>query len=121
MNKIESKKKKRIRNIAIIFFMIIVILTFFSNTIMNASLLEITAQYVTAGTITEKISGSGTVTASTVISVSSAVAGTISSVSIENGDEVKEGDLLCTIMPESTANASSETDSSYDDAFYTAV
>ena len=50
---IEEKVKKRgwIKNVAIIFLSVLLVLTFFSNTIMNHSLPEVSAQYVTLSLI----------------------------------------------------------------------
>ena len=61
----EQKVKKRewVKTAAIIFLTIMLLLTFFSNTILNRSLPEVSAQYVSSGTINAKIRGSGTVTA----------------------------------------------------------
>ena len=61
----EQKVKKRgwVKNAAIIFLAAMLVLTFFSNTIMNHSLPEVAAQYVQSGTINAKIRGTGTVAA----------------------------------------------------------
>ena len=59
----KSKKRELIKTIAIIFLVILLLLTFFSNTIMNRSLPEVATQSIVGGTINAKIRGSGTVTA----------------------------------------------------------
>ena len=61
----EEKKFKRgwVKNVAIIFLAVLLVLTFFSNTIMNRSLPEVAVQYTQSGTITAKVRGSGTITA----------------------------------------------------------
>ena len=61
----EYKPKKRdwVKNAAIIFLSVLLVLTFFSNTLMNRSLPEVATQSVTNGTITAKVRGTGTVTA----------------------------------------------------------
>lgn len=46
---------------------IMLILTFFSNTIMNYSLPEVAIQYIQSGTITSKVRGTGTVQSSSFI------------------------------------------------------
>ena len=63
MNEQVGKKRDWIKNAAIVFLTAMLILTFFSNTIMNYSLPEVSAQYVTSGTIQAKVRGSGTITA----------------------------------------------------------
>ena len=57
------KKREWVKNAAIIFLAVMLVLTFFSNTIMNKSLPEVATQYVQSGEITSKIRGSGLVTA----------------------------------------------------------
>jgi hypothetical protein len=59
------KKRGWVKNAAIIFLAVMLVLTFFSNTIMNRSLPEVAAQYVTSGSITTSIRGTGTVAAVT--------------------------------------------------------
>ena len=45
----KSKRRGWIKNIAIIFLAVMLVLTFFSNTIMNRSLPEVATQYVQSG------------------------------------------------------------------------
>ena len=61
----EMKVKNRawVKNAVIVFLVILLILTFFSNTIMNRSLPEVATQYVSGGSITARVRGTGTVTA----------------------------------------------------------
>lgn len=56
-------KRDWVKNAIIIFLAVLLVLTFFSNTIMNYSLPEVAAQYPLSTTITTKIRGSGTVEA----------------------------------------------------------
>ncbi len=95
----EEKKKKRgwIKDAAIIFLVILLVLTFFSNTIMNRSLPEVTTQYVTSGTITTKIRGSGTVVARENYDVTIDQTRKVQSVAVRSGDEVHAGDVLFTL------------------------
>ena len=57
------KKREWVKNAAIIVLAALLILTFFSNTIMNRNLPEVSTQYVSDGSINAKVRGSGTVTA----------------------------------------------------------
>ena len=59
----KSKKRELIKTIAILFLVVLLGLTFFSNTIMNRSLPEVATQSISSGTINAKIRGSGTVAA----------------------------------------------------------
>ena len=94
---IEKKKKKRrewVKNAAIIFLSVMLVLTFFSNTFMNYSLPEVAAQYVQSGTITAKIRGTGTVESGDPYNVKISETRTISSVLVKTGDKVEKGDPL---------------------------
>lgn len=62
----DSKAQNRrdwVKNIAIIFLVILLLLTFFSRTIMNASLPEVSAQYAQYATLSSAVKASGTVKA----------------------------------------------------------
>ena len=49
-----------VKNAAIIFLAVLLVLTFFSNTIMNRTLPEVATQSVTSGSITKRqLSGQG--------------------------------------------------------------
>ncbi|MBO6196645.1 MAG: RND transporter, partial [Butyrivibrio sp.] len=56
-------RKDMVKNFAIAFLSIMLILTFFSNTIMNYSLPQVATQQITSGTISPQIRGTGTVSA----------------------------------------------------------
>ncbi|HHT94458.1 MAG TPA: RND transporter, partial [Clostridiaceae bacterium] len=58
-----TKRRNIIKNIAIVFLAVMLVLTFFSNTILNYSLPEVAVQYPMYGTISSRIRGQGTVTA----------------------------------------------------------
>ena len=92
----DQKVKKRawVKNAAIIFLSVMLVLTFFSNTIMNHSLAEVAASYVQSGAINAKIRGSGTVTAMESYEVKSEQSREVLSVPVQVGDEVKVGDTL---------------------------
>ena len=89
-----AKRREWVKNAAIIFLSIMLVLTFFSNTIMNYSLPEVATEYVQSGTITEKVRGTGTITASDPYNVSISESRVISSVAVKAGEEVKKGDPL---------------------------
>lgn len=73
------------------------ILTFFSNTIMNYSLVEVSTQQVTSGQITSKVRGSGSVEASESYSVTIEETRKIATVNVKKDAEVVTGDLLFTL------------------------
>lgn len=83
-----------VKNAAIIFLTIMLILTFFSNTIMNYSLPEVATQYVQNGTITAKVRGTGNVEATDPYSVMVKDTRVISSVAVKQGDTVEKDQVL---------------------------
>ncbi len=94
MNEQVGKKRDWIKNAVIVFLIIMLLLTFFSNTIMNYSLPEVSAQYVNSGTIQAKVRGNGTVSAGDPYTVVSSDSRTIESVGVRNGDHVEKDQVL---------------------------
>lgn len=92
-----ANRKDKIKNITIIFLLVMLILTFFSNTIMNYSLVEVSTQQVTSGSITSKVRGSGAVEASENYSVTIDQTRKIATVNVKKEAEVATGDLLFTL------------------------
>lgn len=92
-----TSRKDKIKNIAIVFLTLMLLLTFFSNTIMNYSLVEVSTQQVTSDTITTKVRGSGTVEANDGYSVTISESRKIATVEVKTGAEVEKGDLLFTL------------------------
>ncbi|MBE6623502.1 MAG: biotin/lipoyl-binding protein [Ruminococcaceae bacterium] len=93
---IEIIKNKRgwVKNAAIIFLSVMLILTFFSNTILNWSLPEVSGQYAGYGQIKTAVTGSGTVTALQNYKVTVDQPRTIDSVLVREGDTVEKGQIL---------------------------
>ena len=89
-----SERKEKIKSIAIVFLSIMLVLTFFSNTIMNYSLVEVSTQGVYGGSITTKVRGSGTVAAEEGYLVTIKESRKIKTVNVKTGSEVEEGDVL---------------------------
>ena len=92
-----KERKDKIKNVAIIFLIIMLLLTFFSNTIMNYSLVEVSTQMVSNGKITSKVRGSGTVEASETYAVTISESRKIATVEVKTGDTVQTGDTLFTL------------------------
>lgn len=92
------KKRGWVKNAAIIFLSILLVLTFFSNTILNRSLPEVAVEYAQPGTITAKIRGTGTVSANESYQVTlNGQTREVRSVAVQAGDAVAPGDLLFTL------------------------
>ena len=94
MNEISRKRREWVKTAAIIFLTVMLVLTFFSNTIMNYSLPEVAAQYVQSGTITAKIRGNGVVESSDPYNVMVKQTRKVMSVAVKSGDVVQQGDVL---------------------------
>ena len=94
MKKDASNRRNIVKNIAIIFLAVMLVLTFFSNTILNYSLPEVAVQYPMYGTISSRIRGQGTVTANQTYQVYFDESRIIEEVYFRRGDIVKKGDIL---------------------------
>lgn len=93
----EKRTKSRrewVKNALIIFLSVMLVLTFFSNTIMNYSLPEVAAQYPSSTTITTKIRGSGVVEAAQSYHVIIEETRTVASVEVKAGDTIAAGQVL---------------------------
>ncbi|MBQ3160740.1 MAG: HlyD family efflux transporter periplasmic adaptor subunit [Oscillospiraceae bacterium] len=98
MNENKSTKRREwVKNAIIIFLVIMLILTFFSNTIMNYSLPEVSAQYIGGGTLSEQIRGSGTVTANQSYEMKLDETRVIAVVNVSVGDVVEKGQTIMTL------------------------
>ncbi|MCI9344449.1 MAG: hypothetical protein HFI01_16055, partial [Lachnospiraceae bacterium] len=89
-----SKRREWVKNAAIVFLSIMLVLTFFSNTIMNYSLPEVATEYVQSGTITAKVRGTGNLEATDPYSVVVTESRKIESVNVKNGDVVEKDAVL---------------------------
>ena len=92
----EVKVKNRgwVKNAAIIFLAVMLVLTFFSNTFMNHSLAEVATQSVTSGSITAKVRGTGMVESNGSYQVKAEATREIRAVMVREGQEVNQGDVL---------------------------
>ena len=90
----KASRKDRVKNIAIVFLAVLLVFTFFSNTIMNRSLPEVSGQYAGSGTISTSIRGTGTVTANMAYSVQIENTRQIRAVYVKSGDTVEAGQVL---------------------------
>lgn len=90
----ENRKREWVKNAIIIFLVIMLLLTFFSNTIMNYSLPEVSAQYLSSGNLSEQIRGSGTVEANQSYDVKIDETRKIASVEVKSGEAVTKDQVL---------------------------
>lgn len=94
------RRKDIIKNVIIVFLVVMLGLTFFSNTIQNYSLPKVAVQYIEPGTITTVIRGEGVVESGDPYNVMVKYSKTVGSINAKVGTEVKEGDLLLTLQSE---------------------
>ena len=94
------RKREWVKTAAIIFLAVLLVLTFFSKTIMNASLPEVAAQQASTGAINARIRGTGTVEASEVYNVTIKQTRKVASVLVKTGQEVNVGDTLFVLEAE---------------------
>lgn len=95
-----NRKREIIKTILIVFLIVMLVLTFCSNTIMNKSLAEITTETATSGKLTERIRGSGLVESNQSYDVKVDGNKVIDTIMIKTGQEVKKGDVLFTVGTE---------------------
>jgi multidrug efflux pump subunit AcrA (membrane-fusion protein) len=89
-----QKRKDWIKNAIIVFLVVMLILTFFSNTIMNYSLPQVVTQYIMSGSITTKVRGQGIVESGDPYNVMVKQSRKVSGVPVKVGSQVQQGDVL---------------------------
>ncbi|MBD5465555.1 MAG: HlyD family efflux transporter periplasmic adaptor subunit [Lachnospiraceae bacterium] len=94
MEEQNKTRKKHIRNLAVVFFTALLILTFCSNTIMNLALPQVTVTRLKSGTIYNKVRGNGKVEAVHNYEVKLDSQKKIVHMYISEGDTVSENQLL---------------------------
>ncbi|MBR1496972.1 MAG: HlyD family efflux transporter periplasmic adaptor subunit [Oscillospiraceae bacterium] len=102
------KKREWVKNAAILLLAALLLLTFFSNTIMNRTLPEVATTAVRSGTITAQIRGTGAVSAAKSYEVMVDQSRKVRSVLIRQGQEVKAGDVLFILDTDSEELQSAE-------------
>ena len=100
MDENARKKREWVKTAAIIFLSVMLVLTFFSNTIMNYSLPEVAIQYVQSGTVTAKIRGSGVVESGDPYNIEVTQSRKVASVAVHVGDYVEKGDVILYLADE---------------------
>lgn len=92
--KVNVPQRKWVKDAAIIFLSVMLVLTFFSSTIMNMSLPEVSGQYAGYGTVTTNVRGTGTVSANMGYGVQINESRVVKKVMVRTGDVVSAGDIL---------------------------
>ncbi|MCR5215050.1 MAG: HlyD family efflux transporter periplasmic adaptor subunit [Eubacterium sp.] len=91
-----SVRKKIVKRFSVIFFVVLIILTFFSNTIMNYSLPEVSTETVFAGSVSKKVKCQGAVEVSNDLEVTVSGKRVVKEIMFEEGDTVEVGDVIMT-------------------------
>ena len=96
-----------VKNAAIIFLAVLLVLTFFSNTIMNRTLPEVATQSVTSGSITARVRGTGTVVANGSYTVAVTLEGGTGKATVTSPAKLKSenGQMTATIVWSRSADA----------------
>ncbi|MDE6760846.1 MAG: HlyD family efflux transporter periplasmic adaptor subunit [Lachnospiraceae bacterium] len=92
----KTSRKQIIKKAAIVFLAAMLVLTFFSNTIMNYSLPEVATEPVSSGTVSNKVRVQGTVETNSDYEVTVSGSRIIKEVKVEVGDTVKKDQVLFT-------------------------
>lgn len=93
------KNRKWVKWAAVGFLIVMLFLTFFSNTIMNAALPQVQAKRVVMGTVTPEISGGGMTESAGFTQIIADTMGEVTAVYHTVGDPVYEGVELLAITP----------------------
>lgn len=96
------RKREIIKTLLIIFLAAMLLLTFFSNTIMNKSLSEISTETASSGKLTERVRGGGMVVSNQTYEVTLDASKVIEKINIKSGQKVKKDDVLFMITAESS-------------------
>lgn len=102
------RKREIIKNILIVFLIILLILTFFSNTIMNRSLPEVTSERALSGKLTERVRGTGMIESNQSYKVTLDEARKIDTILIKSGQRVEKDDVLFTVRESSAEDIAAE-------------
>lgn len=89
-----TKRREIVKTLLIIFLAALLLLTFFSNTIMNRALAEISTQKVSSGKLTERIRGMGVVEAEQSYEVTFDDNRSVEKINVKAGQKVTEGEVL---------------------------
>ncbi|MBR3533143.1 MAG: HlyD family efflux transporter periplasmic adaptor subunit [Clostridiales bacterium] len=101
MKKHESKKNSRrwVIRAMVTFLVVLALLTFFSNTIMNATIPLVVTSTATRGNLAFTNSATGQVVSDSEIKVKGLEGRTVSEVLHTNYDQVQAGDVIVTLLP----------------------
>lgn len=91
------QKRKWVKIAAIVFFVVLLLITFFSNTLRNWSLPEVSVKSVTSGTIVPIVTGNGVTQAASPENLLAEFGGKLISVDVTEGEKITAGQRLMTV------------------------
>lgn len=94
MDEKKRNRKEWVKTVAIIFLSILLVLTFFSQTIMNYSLPQVSVQYIESGSITAKIRDTGVIESSDPYNLMTSETRKVAGILVKIGDHVDKGTPL---------------------------
>lgn len=94
---IKAKNRAWVKWAATGFLVVMLLLTFFSNTIRNHSLPQVSTQRVTSGTITPELTGGGQTESAGLTQVEAPASGVVTGVLASTGDKVEKGQVILTV------------------------
>lgn len=94
-----SNRREGVKSAAIIFLAVMLVLTLFSNTIMNYSLPEVSTQMMMGGRLDYEVRGIAVVEGTDPYVVTMEKTGKLASVSVNSGDTVEAGAVLMVLEP----------------------
>ena len=90
----KSAKKNVIKIVAIVFVVVLLLLTFFSNTIMNYSLPEVSTVYVEGGSVSNKVRCQGSTELGDSVDINVSGERVIKKILVKSGDVVEKDQVL---------------------------
>ena len=94
MQQKKIKLSERTKNLIIIVLAVLVLAALIIKAVLANSGTEVSAEYITAGTLSTTLRGTGTVESNASVDVLCEKGGIIHSVHVQEGDEVRAGDVL---------------------------
>ena len=94
-----SKRRAKVIRAMIAFIVVLAVLTFFSNTIMNLTIPKVMGSYASRGNLSYSNNARGTVAVENKTDVKGLDGRTVDQVKVDNYDLVKKGDTILTLKP----------------------
>ena len=94
-----SKRRAKVIRAMIAFIVVLALLTFFSNTIMNLTIPKVMGAYASRGNLSFSNNARGTVTVENKTDIKGLDSRVVDQVKVGNYDQVKKGDTILTLKP----------------------